>query len=237
MNLQGHSCPTTTPSTVDHLPVGVGDNATIAGIEIRNSPGWGLVAFNISSGTYANGGLIYQMVVHDNGMDARRADNGTGIVITGGSKNWCVVDSEVYNTFNGPTGPDASVTGNGGNSDGIANNFGSSNNSFIAVRVHHTGDDGIDMWKGGQSFWYFADVHDAGKVPQPLTGDGNGVKMGSPGDAVSHKFYKSSANNNKKGGWNLNGNSKQPTCFNGKEGCAASGNPTGDYINGMAVPK
>lgn len=200
--------------------VAVGDNSVIANVELKNQPGIGIVTYNLSSGAYSKGGLIYQVSVHDSGMDGRSMDNGTGVYVTGGATNWCVVSSAAWNTYNSSGGVNAA----GGNSDGFSNNFGSSQNSFIDVYSRNTGDDGFDMWQGGQSYWYFSSANYAGIVPgKSGTGNGNGVKVGT--GSVAHKFYKTSATNNRACGYVNNGNTYDPILVDS----SASGNGSGSY--------
>lgn len=218
----------------DSATVFLGDNSVFTNIVLRNTPSIGIVTYNLGGFGYSNGALIYRVVVHSSGMDqARKQKNGSGIVVTGGSYNTCVVSAEVYDTYNilGTDGSNTSITAHGGNSDGIVNSYGAYNNSFIDVHAHNAGDDGFDMWEGGQTYWYFSVSHDNGKNSVfALTGDGNGIKLGIGN--ISHKFYKVDASNNKEGGWDLNGNTQQPKMVQ----CAASGNSLGNYVNGLIPP-
>lgn len=209
----------------------VGDNVTLSGVDITGAQGMSIITFDIGRSHYSNGGLLHRLTVHDSGRVGNK-DDGTGVAISGGSsgqgQNWCAVDVETYNLWN-PGG--AAPVGQGGNSDGISSKFGAGQTTFINVNSHNNGDDGIDMWQGGASYHYFGQYHDNGKVPGVTNaGDGNGVKLGT--GSVSHKFYKSTANNNKEGGFNLNGNTTQPTLVQS----TASGNPGGNYMNGVNPP-
>ena len=210
----------------------VGDNTTLGKIDIKGAQGISIVTYDVSKGSYSNGGLLYNLKVHDSGYTGNM-DDGTGVAINGGGntgqgQNWCAVAIETYNHWS-PAG--AAPVGQGGNSDGISSKFGAGQTTFIAVNSHNNGDDGIDMWQGGASYHYFSSYHDGGSVPGVTNaGDGNGVKLGT--GSVSHKFYKSTATNNLTGGFNLNGNTMQPTLVLS----TASGNRTGDYINGVIAP-
>jgi pectate disaccharide-lyase len=210
----------------------MGDDAVLAGIDIKGAQGISIVTFDTGKGRYSNGGLVYNLAVHDSGLTGNM-DDGTGIAISGGGnagqgQNWCVVAVEIYNSWN-PAG--ASPVGNGGNSDGISSKFGAGETTFIGVNSHNNGDDEVDMWQGGATYHYFSSYHDGGKVPNVTNGgDGNGVKLGV--GTVAHKFYKTTANDNRTGGFNLNGNTMQPVLVQS----SASGNGTGDYINGVNAP-
>lgn len=218
----------------------VGNASVLAGVTVKNGPGMGVITYDTAAGKYSNGGLIYDVTVQDSGR-TRLMDNGTGVAISAGSNagqgmNWCVVavkSSGAWNylprTSSGGPGQNA----DGGNSDGLTNNFGASMNTFIGVESFANADDGFDLWHAGPTFWYFSSSHDNGKVAGVTNGgDGNGIKLGGPGDSAVHKFYKTTAANNRTGGWNLNGNAKQPVLVQS----SGSGNGTGDYINGMAAP-
>ena len=210
----------------------VGDNAVVSGIEFKNAQGISIITFDTGRGAYSSGGLLYNLTVHDSGRTGSM-DDGTGVTINGGS-NWCVVSLETYNSWNqaGSSGNNANdPTRNGGNSDGIQNKYGASQNTFIAINSHNNGDDGMDMWEGGQAYWYFSSSHDNGKVPGVTNGgDGNGVKLGR-GD-VAHKFYKTTANNNGACGYDLNANLQDPILVQS----TASGNPRGDYCYFLVAP-
>lgn len=203
----------------------VGDDAVLAGIDIRGAQGMSIVTFDTGKGRYSNGGLFYNLTVHDSGLTGSM-DDGTGISISGGSnagegQNWCTVAVEIYNSWN-PAG--VAPVGQGGNSDGLSSKFGAGQNTFIGLNSHNNGDDSVDMWLGGATYHYFGNYHDSGKVPNVTNaGDGNGVKLGK-GDVV-HKFYKSTATNNKACGYDLNANLQDPLLVSS----SATGNPNGDY--------
>ena len=209
-----------------------GDNTTLAGIEIKGAQGMSIITYDVSKGHYSNGGLLYNLKVHDSGLTGSK-DDGTGVAISGGGssgqgQNWCAVSLEIYNSWN-PGG--SAPVGQGGNSDGISSKFGAGQTTFINVNSHNNGDDGIDMWQGGASYHYFGSLHDNGKVPNVTNaGDGNGIKLGV--GSVAHKFYKTTATNNRYGGFNLNGNTMQPILVLS----SASSNSSGNYINGVVAP-
>lgn len=214
----------------------IGNGSVIANIDFKNAQGISIVTFDTVAGVYSNAGttgLIYNCKTRDSGLTGAMTD-GTGISISGGGapardrgRNWCVVACEAYNCWN----PAGGVNANGANSDGMASHFAAGDTTFIGCNSHNNGDDGIDMWQSDITYHYFCQYHDNGKVANVTNGgDGNGVKLGT-GDC-SHKFYKSTADTNRTGGFNLNGNAQQPTF----DQSTASGNPGGNYINGVNPP-
>ena len=212
----------------------LGDNTVLSGVEIKNARGISIITFDTGLGHYSNGGLIHNTVVHDSGLvPSTSMDDGTGVAISGGGstsqgQNWCLVGVESYNAYNYLG---AAPTGSGGNSDGVSSKFGAGQNTFIGVNSHNNGDDGIDMWQGGATYHYFGTSHDNGKVPNVTNaGDGNGIKLGT--GSIAHKFYKTNASGNATGGFNLNGNTMQPVLVQS----TASGNPGGNYMNGVVAP-
>ena len=200
--------------------VQLGAGATLANVIVDGAATFGVLPFDSTSG-YSSNTLIYQVSVRHTGFYSATSDGSIGIFISGGAANNCVVSSEASNSWNELGG----VNAHGGNSDGIDLNFGAHDNTLIDVVSFQNGDDGIDMWHGGQMYAYFCNAHDNGKVDGkgPLQGDGNGIKLGV-GD-VSHKFYKTTAVNNRACGYDLNGNTKDPQLVKS----TATGNPGGDY--------
>lgn len=219
----------------------IGNGSVLANIEFRNPKGIAIITFDTVAAVYSNAGttgLIYNCKVHDSGRTGAQTD-GTGISITGGDQldaqgnfirglNWCVVANEVYNCWN-PGG--SAPTGNGGNSDGIAYHFDSAFTTSIGNYSHNNGDDGFDMWHGGQVWSYFDTGSHNAQVPGVTNGgDGNGFKLGTGN--VAHKFYKPTAQSNSDGGFNLNANLQQPIIIQPTVG----GNANGDFMNGVIYP-
>jgi hypothetical protein len=205
--------------------VQLGNGATLANVIVDGATTFGVLPF--SSAGYSNNTLIYQVSVRHTGFYSSTSGS-DGIYISGGAANNCVVSSDVSNTWNAA----GSVNGHGGNADGVVLKFGARDNTLIDVVSFKNGDDGIDMWQGGQMYCYFCNAHDNAKVDGKgsLQGDGNGFKLGT--GSVAHKFYKTTANNNSSGGFNLNGNSVQPILVQ----TTAGGNVDGNYMNGVVAP-
>jgi hypothetical protein len=205
--------------------VQLGTGATLANVIVDGATTFGVLPF--SSAGYSNNTLIYQVSVRHTGFYSSTSGS-DGIYIAGGAANNCVVSSDVSNSWNEA----GSVNGHGGNADGVVLKFGAHDNTLIDVVSFKNGDDGIDMWQGGQMYCYFCNAHDNAKVDGKGSsqGDGNGIKLGV--GSVAHKFYKTTANNNSSGGFNLNGNSVQPILVQ----TTAGGNVDGNYMNGVIAP-
>lgn len=201
--------------------------ATIANLVVDGSGGDGVNFYDDTTGQGSERALVYRVASRRSGYFNTSGDNSAGFRITQNAAYNCIVSSEASDTWNEIGAPND----HGGNADGFDNSFGAHDNTFIDVRSYRNGDDGIDMWAGGVAFVYFSVAHDNGK-PQGKTsqGDGNGVKLGI--GSVAHKLYKTAATNNATGGFNLNGNTVQPVLVQS----SASGNPYGDYINGLIAP-
>lgn len=217
--------------TINAANVGYGaivqNNAVLANLIIDSAQGDGVTLYHGPTDTGSTGALVYQVSSRRSGYYNANGDGSSGIRLTQNAANNCVVSSEAFDTWNVLGAPND----HGGNSDGINNSYGANNNSFIDVHSYRNGDDGIDMWEGGQAYFYFSSAHDNGKTTgKSLTGDGNGIKLGT--GSVAHKFYKTTATNNKSQGFDLNGNTVQPVLVQS----TASGNPGGDYGNGVIAP-
>ena len=219
--------------TIDASGVGFGaivqNNAVLANVIVDGAQGDGVNFYNGPSRTGSTGALVYQVSSRRSGYYNATGDGSSGIRVTQNAANNCIVSSEAFGTWNVLGAPND----HGGNSDGINNSFGAHHNTFIDVVSFKNGDDGIDMWQGGQMYCYFCSAHDNGKVDgkgQPQ-GDGNGIKLGT-GD-VAHKFYKSTATNNQTCGFVLNANLQDPILVQS----TASGNGgNGDYCYFLVAP-
>ena len=184
------------------------DNAVLANVNIRNAIDVGVNFYNASTDSGSSNSLIYRVSVGATGLGSTLNPNGVGFGVWYGAANNCLVSTEAFDTWNesGPT----STLASGGNADGYRNSYSAHHNTFIDSHSFRNGDDGFDMWEGGIVFMYFNTSHDNGKTSgQTVTGDGNGVKLGI--GSVSHKLYKVSAFNNKANGFDINGNTVQPT--------------------------
>jgi len=187
--------------------VDIRDNAVLANVFIRDAIDIGVNFYNPSTDAGSSGSLIYQVSVGRTGLPSTSNSNGVGFGVWYGAANNCLVSTEAFDTWN-ETGS-TSTLANGGNADGYRNSYSAHHNSFIDSHSYRNGDDGFDMWEGGVAFFYFSDAHDSGKTTgKPTTGDGNGVKLGI--GSVSHKLYKTTSNNNKANGFDINGNTVQP---------------------------
>jgi hypothetical protein len=217
--------------TIDASSVDFGalvqNNAVLANVIIESSNGDGVNFYYGPTDTGSTGALVYQVSVRHSGYYNASGTGSSGIRVSQNAANNCVVSSEASDTWNVLGAPND----HGGNSDGINNSFGANRNTFIDVHSYRNGDDGIDMWNGGQAYFYFSDAHDNGKTTgKSVTGDGNGIKLGI--GSVAHKFYKTTATSNKSHGFNLNGNTMQPVLVLS----SASGNSDTDYGNGANPP-
>lgn len=210
-------------SAVDQA-VFIRDNAVLANVNIRDAIDVGVNFYNSNSDTGSSNSLVYRVSVGRTGLSSIPNSNGVGFGVWYGAANNCLVSTEAFDTWNeGATG--SSVTASGGNADGYRNSFGAHHNTFIDSHSFRNGDDGFDMWEGGVAFMYFNTSHDNGKTTgQAITGDGNGVKLGI--GSVSHKFYKVNAFNNKANGFDINGNTVQPTLVQ----TSATGNGGSNYF-------
>ena len=205
------------------------DSSVLANVLIRDAGDIGLNFYNQSGDRGSIGALVYQTSVGRTGSSPT-STGGIGIIATQSATGNCLVSTEVFDSWNllGSDGTTSAVTAHGGNADGIDLSNGAHHNTLIDFVSYRNGDDGIDMWNGGVAFLYFSAAHDNGKTTgKTLTGDGNGVKLGL--GSVSHKLYKVSAYNNKSHGYNLNGNTVQPTFVQS----TATGNGDTDYGNGV----
>ena len=194
-------------SAVDQA-VYVRDNAVLANVNIRDAIDIGVNFYNSSNDTGSSNSLIYQVSVGRTGLSSTSNANGVGFGVWYGASYNCIVSTEAFDTWNesGPT----STLASGGNADGYRNSYSAHHNTFIDSHSFRNGDDGFDMWEGGVAYMYFNTSHDNGKTTgKTITGDGNGVKLGI--GSVSHKLYKVSAFNNKANGFDINGNTVQPT--------------------------
>jgi hypothetical protein len=201
------------------------DNAAIANLAVRDAGDIGINVVDSAAGRGSQGALLYRVSVGRTGSWST-SDSGIGILVTSNATGNCLVSTEVFDSWNpvGTDGSSTSVTAHGGNADGYKLSYGAHDNTLIDSYSYRNGDDGVDMWEGGVAFLYFVTSHDNGKTTgKTATGDGNGVKLGV--GSVSHKLYKVQAVNNKTGGFNINGNTVQPTLVQS----TASGNGSQDY--------
>jgi len=201
------------------------DNAVLANVNIRNAIDVGVNFYNASTDSGSSNSLIYRVSVGATGLASMLNANGVGFGVWYGAANNCLVSTEAFDTWNEDATGSGNATGNGGNADGYRNSYSAHDNTFIDSHSFRNGDDGFDMWEGGIVFMYFNTSHDNGKTTgQTVTGDGNGVKLGV--GSVSHKLYKVNAFNNKANGFDINGNTVQPTLVQ----TSASGNGGSNYF-------
>lgn len=196
-------------------------NAVLANVIVADAQLQGVKLYTSAGDTGSTGCLIYQVSVRRTGLNFASGTTGAGIFVSQNAANNTIVTCEAFDTWNelATDGTTSGVTAHGGNADGVNNSWGAFNNSFIDVHSYRNGDDGFDMWNGGQSYWYFSAAHDGGKpTGKSLHGDGNGIKLGI--GAVAHKFYKCFANDNVANGFDINGNTVQPVLVS----CGATGN-------------
>lgn len=198
----------------------VQNNAVLANVILDGAQQQGVVTYHAPTDTGSTGTLIYQVSVRRTGLNYASGNTGSGIFVSQGASSNCIVSTEVSDTYNALGAPND----HGGNADGYNNSYSAHHNSFIDSHSYRNGDDGFDMWEGGIVFMYFDTSRDNGKpTGKPLSGDGNGVKLGT--GSVSHKLYKVDASNNKANGFDLNGNTVQPTLVQS----TASGNGGQNY--------
>lgn len=198
----------------------VQNNAVLANVNLEGAQQQGVVTYHAPTDSGSTGTLIYQVSVRRTGLNYASGTTGSGIFVSQGASGNCIVSTEVFDTFNALGAPND----HGGNADGYNNSYGAHHNSFIDSHSYRNGDDGFDMWEGGVVFMYFNTSRDNGKTTgKGATGDGNGVKLGV--GSVAHKLYKVDASNNKANGFDINGNSVQPTLVQS----TASGNGGQNY--------
>lgn len=199
------------------------DSAVLANVQIRDAGNIGVSFYNAINDTGSSNALVYQVSVGRTGLSSAASNtNGTAFGVWQGASYNCIVSTEAFDGWNeiGYNG----VTANGGDADGYRNTYGAHHNSFIDSHSYRNGDDGFDMWEGGVAFMYFNASHDNGKTTgKTITGDGNGIKLGV--GSVSHKLYKFNAYNNKANGFDLNGNTVQPTLVQ----CTATSNGANNF--------
>jgi hypothetical protein len=198
------------------------DYAVLANVNIRDADDIGVYIYQGNPDRGSTGALMYRVSVGRTGLNNPSSSFGNGILMTDSGTRNCVVSTEVFDSWN--------ENGSGGNADGYKLAFGSNHNTVIDSYGYRNGDDGIDMWEGGVAFVYHSAFNDNGKTTgKPQTGDGNGLKLGV--GSVSHKLFKVQANYNRTRGFNLNGNTVQPTLVQ----CSATGNGSANYA-GVNAP-
>ncbi len=196
--------------------VQLGNSAAVANLTIDSAVTFGALTFLPGYG-YTSNALLYRLVIRNTGYYSATSDGGEGIYISGDDASQvsaynCIVSVDVSNTWNEVGG----VNANGGNADGIDNNYGAHDNTYIDMYTHHNGDDGFDTWHGGVTYVYFSASHDNAKVPNKANaGNGNGFKLGPSsagicGSGVVQYLYKVSAFNNVAYGIDINGNLYDP---------------------------
>jgi len=184
------------------------DNAVLANVMIRDAIDIGVNFYNPSTDAGSSGSLIYQVSVGRTGLPSTLNSNGVGFGVWYGAANNCLVSTEAFDTWN--ESGSTSTLASGGNADGYRNSYSAHHNTFIDSHAYRNGDDGFDMWEGGVAFMYYSNSRDNGKTTgKSITGDGNGVKLGL--GSVGHKLLKVEASNNKSNGFDINGNTVQPT--------------------------
>jgi hypothetical protein len=204
------------------------DSAVLANVRIRDARDVGISFYNAINDTGSSNTLVYQVSVGRTGLSSVTSNiSGTGFGVWQGAAYNCIVSTEAFDGWNeiGFNG----VTSNGGDADGYRNTYGAHHNTFIDSHSYRNGDDGFDMWEGGVAFMYFNTSHDNGKTTgKTVSGDGNGIKLGV--GSVSHKLYKVDVFANKANGFDINGNTVQPTLLQ----CTATANGALNYA-GIAL--
>lgn len=169
--------------------------------------------------------LVHRVSIGRTGYGDTYNENGTGLMVTKGGANNCIVSAEVFEGFNEGGAPDCPACANGGNADGISITFGATDNTIIDTHAYRNSDDGYDFWQSGTTFVYFGSAFDNGKIPGRPAGDGNGFKLGR-GDATHH-LYKAVARSNQLNGFDLNGNARPAVLVQTE----SSGNGGRDYVD------
>jgi len=203
---------------------GVVIDASNADIAIRVNSGSNLA--NLTVVNAQNEGIrmgdntnITQVSVKNTGRSSVSNSGGSGFFGYNRTGN-CVVSTEALNGYN-EDGQGCAVCANGGNADGYKFTFGSGSNTLIDAHASGNSDDGFDFWKStGSNFVYYSSSTRNGTN----AGDGNGYKLGI--GSAKHYLYESEANDNRRNGFDINGNTITPLAVNS----TASGNAR-DWVN------
>ena len=174
----------------------------VTNMTIKNAPDCGLV---LQVGGY---NYIYKINALNN--------KDSGIQIYNGAHHNTVSychSAENYDTANG-----------GENADGFACKLsGGPGNVFDNCTAYHNSDDGWDLY--GQPYSVTIKNCKAQNNGYGSNGDGNGFKLGSAGQNITHTVTNNSATNNKAWGYDGNGNTGHITIT----GSTASGNIAGSF--------
>ncbi|WP_299249354.1 T9SS type A sorting domain-containing protein [uncultured Aquimarina sp.] len=167
-------------------------------LEIRNA----LNSAILVSGNTANGNLLENLTVHDNGN--------TGIGVYSGASNTVVINCDSYRNFD--------PINNGRDADGFAAKFNVGvGNRFIGCRAWANADDGWDFWDASnrvtiQSCWAYKNGFDRWNVGERFQGDGDGFKFGR--GSGNHVILNSASWGNDLRGFNSNANESNLVVFN-----------------------
>lgn len=138
----------------------LGDPVVIRRLEIRNMPQEGI-------GVLSSGHLLEGLHVHHNRMSGIHVHQSYETPL---SNDNLITDCIVHDNSGAGLGGDYA---NGGNSDGISVSSGLRNRVENCL-VYANSDDGIDTWRGQESYVGYSIVHSHGVAD----GDGNGIKAG-----------------------------------------------------------
>ena len=195
------------------------------------SSGWGIkvngsywTVHNLTITKSPDCGLVLQSGTHVNVLYVKATWNGdSGIQVYNGASYAYVYKCESYYNYDSANG--------GENADGYACKLSAgAGNRFVGCIAAYNSDDGWDLY--GQP--YSVTMTDCtakynGYYPPYGTtttnGDGNGFKLGSSGQSVSHTLSGCSSYNNLLCGYDGNGNTGSMSMTN----CSASGNGYADY--------
>jgi len=195
------------------------------------SSGWGVkvngsywTVHNITVTKSPDCGIVLQCGQNVNLLYVKTTWNGdSGIQVYNSAKNAYVYKCESYYNYDSAYG--------GENADGFACKLsGGSGNRFVGCVAAYNSDDGWDLY--GQPYTVTMTSCTAkynGYYPTYGTttenGDGNGFKLGSSGQCVSHTLTSCSSYNNLLCGYDGNGNTGSMTMTN----CTASNNGYTNY--------
>lgn len=213
------------------IAVTPGNNAVLANVIISNANGDGVNTYHAPTDSGSVGALIYGVSVQKTGYYATNNDGSSGIRVSQGAHNCAIVSCEAFHTWNDIGGSNA----NGGNSDGINNSFDAVSNTFIDIHSYQNGDDGIDCWHGGTSFWYKINSHDNAKVPGRTNGgNGNGFKLGESN--ALQRVFRGNIHDNSEGGFVRNSSASYNTPDPVLVQTTSVNNPLGNYLYFFVQP-
>lgn len=169
----------------------------ITSMEIKNAPDCGIV---FQSGGY---NYVNYLNIHNN--------KDSGLQIYNSGHNNSINNTKSYDNYD--------VANGGENADGFACKLSAGKgNQFINCNAYHNSDDGWDLY--GQPYTVVMKNCTASNNGFGSNGDGNGFKLGSSGQKVSHTVTNCTSNNNLGCGYDGNGNTGHITMT----GSGGSGN-------------